>query len=129
MASCGYAPFELCEGGCISVYKHSWDNSGGLMNISELQTGLITVSQLYSKGEKYYLFSTKGYGKKPEKFQEEGWENENGPKIPGLEIKLNMDLNEFQNNIYSPHFVISYGDNNRILEEYCRYSGINFVGK
>lgn len=129
MASCGYAPFEMCADNCISVFNHSWDNSGGLMNISELKTGLITVSQLYNKNGEYYIFSTIGQGKRPEKFQEEGWENENGPKIPGLEISLDLELDKFQNNIYNPHFIISYGDNTKILKEYCKYNRINFIEK
>jgi len=127
MACCGHAPFSFCKGKKVLACSHDWDGSGGIMNISELKTGIITLSSLYKKNGKFFLYSTTANARNPEKFQEEGWKNEGGPKIPALEIKLDQDLKEFQNNIYSPHFIISYGDITENLKKYCQLSNIEFI--
>lgn len=52
VGACGFSPFSLCAGDCIKVQGHDWGEAGGIMNISELKGGRITLMKLYSVNAK-----------------------------------------------------------------------------
>lgn len=128
MASCGFAPFSLCKGDCIKVKGHDWGGAGGLMNVSELKTGKVTIINLSVKNGEMRMHLVTGNAKTPESFQEEGWKDGKGPKIPSLEIELDKDMGDFQENIAGPHYIIAYGDISELMERYCKFTGIRFNG-
>jgi L-fucose isomerase-like protein len=124
MASCGYAPFSLCKEDCISIYEHDWGNCGGLMNISELKEGKVTLFNLYPKNGKIAMQALTGIGKTPERFQEEGWIDNKGPKIPSLEIQIDADIEKFKEKITGPHYIIVHGDQINTIYSFCKFTGI-----
>ena len=124
MASCGYAPFSLCKKDCIGIYEHDWGNCRGLMNISQLKEGQVTLFSLYPENGKLAMQALTGTGKTPEKFQEEGWLDHKGPKIPSLEIILDTDIDKFKEKIIGPHYVIVHGNRMGAINSFCKYSGI-----
>ena len=124
MASCGYAPFSLCKEDCISIYQHDWGNSKGLMNISELKEGQVTLFNLYPKNGKIAMQALTGIGKTPEKFQEEGWADYKGPKIPSLEITLDTNIEKFKEKIIGPHYIIVHGNQINTIYSFCKFTGI-----
>ena len=126
MASCGFAPFSLCKGDYIKVQSHDWGGAGGLMNVSELKTGKVTLLNLNVKDSKMHMHLITGNAKTPENFQEEGWKDSKGPKIPALEIELDGNMEEFQENIAGPHYIIAYGDITKLMKMYCKFTGIRF---
>lgn len=126
MASCGFAPFSLCKGDCIKVQEHDWGGAGGLMNVSELETGKVTLLNLSVKKGQMYIHLVTGNAKTPENFQEEGWKDGKGPKIPALEIELDEDIEKFQDNIAGPHYIVAYGDITELMKLYCTFTGIKF---
>jgi L-fucose isomerase-like protein len=124
MASCGFAPYSICK---IpkKVMAHDWGGDGGIMNISDLHEGLVTVSTLFPNEGRLNIHMAKGTGKTPEMFQEEGWAKRKGPKIPSLEIKLCGDNDYFIENIKGPHYMVTYGDVTQKLRFFSHISGIN----
>jgi L-fucose isomerase-like protein len=124
MASCGFAPFSLCKKDCIEIYQHDWGGCGGLMNISKLKTGEITVFNFFVKNGKMEMQVFSGKGDTPEKFQEEGWHEYKGPMIPALDISIDAGIGIFKENIAGPHYLILHGDHRDVIAEYCRFSGI-----
>jgi L-fucose isomerase-like protein len=126
MASCGFAPFSLCKGDCVKVYKRYWGSTGGLMNISDLETGKISLVNLSVRSGQMHMHLVTGNAKTPENFQEEGWEEGRGPKIPSLEVELDGDIKEFQDNISGPHYIVAYGDITKVVKMYCMFTGIRF---
>jgi L-fucose isomerase-like protein len=124
MASCGYAPFSLCREDCISIYQHDWGNSKGLMNISELKEGQVTLFNLYPKNGKIAMQALTGTGKTPEIFQEEGWKDYKGPKIPSLEIILDANIEKFKEKIIGPHYIIVHGNQIDAIYSFCKFTGI-----
>ena len=124
MASCGFAPFSLCKQDCIKIYEHTWGACGGLMNISELKTGEITLFNLYNCNGKLKMQVFTGMSSTPEKFQEEGWNNYKGPMIPSLLIQFDAGMVAFKENIKGPHYIMLSGRHENIIENYCDFAGI-----
>lgn len=127
MASCGFAPFKACRGDCIEIREHDWGGAKGIMNISKLKTGEITLMNLSARDGKLSLQLLKGNSETPEIFQEEGWKNSCGPMIPGLKIKTNYSIEKFKENIAGPHYIVYYGDLQQEMTAYCRLAGINLT--
>ena len=126
MASCGFTPFSLCKKDCIEIYQHDWDGCGGLMNISRLKTGEITIFNFFVRNGNLEMHVFLGEGNTPEKFQEEGWQEYKGPMIPALDISIDTSIDAFKDNIAGPHYLILHGNHIEIIENYCRFSGIEF---
>ena len=124
MASCGFAPLSLCKEDCIKVYGHDWGDAGGLMNVSELKTGRVTLINLHVEDGKMCMHLVTGNAKIPENFQEEGWDYGKGPKIPSLEIEIDGDMKEFQDNIAGPHYIVAHGDITEPIKLYCKFTDI-----
>ena len=127
MASCGFAPSNICRGGKIKVFSHEWGGSGGLMNVSELANGEVTVASMSAYEGKLYIHSAKAMAKTPELFQEEGWDSRSGPKIPALEIELSESLNDFIGKITGPHYLIIIGDALDLIRQFAYLNDINFL--
>jgi len=126
MASCGFAPFSVCKIPKKAM-AHEWGGDGGIMNISDLNEGTVTVSTLFPDEGELKIHMIKGTGKNPELFQEEGWAQRKGPKIPSLEIMLGKDNDYFIENIKGPHYMVAYGDVTRKLRFFANFAGINIA--
>lgn len=124
MASCGFAPYSICKIPKKAM-AHDWGGDGGIMNISDLNEGTVTVSTLFSDEGRLKIHMVKGTGQNPEQFQEEGWTARKGPKIPSLEIKLGGDNDYFIENIKGPHYMVTYGDVTQKLRFFAQFSGIS----
>jgi L-fucose isomerase-like protein len=124
MASCGFVPFSICKNDCTKIYQHEWDDSGGLMNISAINGGSLTVFNFFVKNNSLKMQVFTGNGINPERFQEEGWENHKGPMLPSLEIRFDSGIDVFKENIISPHYIIVHGNHTEIIDDYCWFSGI-----
>ncbi len=124
MASCGFAPFSLCKKDCIRIYQHEWDGCGGLMNISQLKTGEVTLFNFFIRNNNLEMHVFSGKGDIPERFQEEGWHGHRGPMIPALNINIDSGIDTFKDNIAGPHYLILHGNHLDVIEDYCRFSGI-----
>jgi L-fucose isomerase-like protein len=124
MASCGFAPYNICKIPKKAM-AHDWGGDGGIMNISDLNEGDVTVSTLFPDEGRLNIHMAKGTSKNPELFQEEGWAERRGPKIPSLEIKLGSINDYFIENIKGPHYIISYGDVTQKLKFFSQISDIN----
>jgi L-fucose isomerase-like protein len=127
MASCGFAPSDICRGKKIKVFTHEWDGSRGLMNIAELISGEVTVASMSANEGKLNIHCVKALAKTPELFQEEGWDNRNGPKIPALEIELSDSLNDFMEKITGPHYLVVIGDALEMLRQYAYLNDIRLL--
>jgi L-fucose isomerase-like protein len=125
VGSCGFAPFSVCAGDCINVQGHDWGSAGGIMNVTDLKSGKITFTKLYTVNGQMHLHCYRATAKLPERWQEDGWDGK-GPKMPSLEINIDGDLEEFKEYVEGQHYIISYGDYYKLLERYCKFTGIRF---
>ena len=97
----------------------------GILNVSKVRTGELTMSRLFCRDGKYYMHLLTGTGKTPPKWEEAGW-TQPAPQLPGLEIFLE-DVEHFAQNVMCQHYIISYGDNTALIKDLCDILGIEVV--
>ena len=96
--------------------------SQGILNVSKVKTGLLTMSRLVYKDGKYVMQVILGEGKNPPKWEECGWDQP-APQLSALEIFIG-DVEKFANKVACQHYIITYGDNTQTIENLCSILGI-----
>ena len=122
-----YVPSEVVDGP-VKVTPTSFGGlAGGLLNTSRLKTGKVTLCRLASRGDHYTLHVVTGDAVTPQPWEEAGWAPP-APQLPGLEIRLHGDMEEFTQKVFGQHYILSYGDNSGLFRDFCGLAGIDVVG-
>ena len=95
----------------------------GILNVSKVKTGTVTMSRLIFKGGKYTMQIILGDGKTPPKWEECGWDQP-APQLSALNIKI-PDVERFAENVACQHYIITYGDNRQAIRNLCAILGID----
>ena len=66
-----------------------------------------------------------GQGEKPPKWEEAGW-TQPAPQLPALKVVL-ADTEDFADKVMAQHYIISYGDNSKLIKEFCKICGIGVI--
>lgn len=120
-----YVPAQIVDGQVTVMPAAFGELSEGILNVSRVKQGELTMCRLtYMDGE-YCLHIQKGEGKTPPKWEETGW-TQPAPQLPGLEISL-PDVPKFAENVMCQHYIISYGDNVGLLEDLCHILKIKVI--
>ncbi len=120
-----YVPAEVTEGQTTVMPAAFGELSEGILNVSKVKTGELTMSRLVYIDGKYYMHIVKGEGKCPPKWEEAGW-TQPAPQLPGLEIFMD-DVEKFAQNVMCQHYIISYGDNTAKIKDLCSILGIGII--
>ncbi len=96
--------------------------SQGILNVSKVKTGTVTMSRLTYKNGKYTMQMILGNGKNPPKWEECGWDQP-APQLSALEIEI-PNVKNFANNVACQHYIITYGDNREAISDICSILGI-----
>ncbi len=94
----------------------------GILNVSKVKTGELTMARLVFKWGRYIMHIVKGTGKNPPKWEECGWDKP-APQLSALEIEL-PSVPRFADNVACQHYIITYGDNRALIRDLCRILGI-----
>ncbi len=94
----------------------------GILNVSKVKTGTVTMSRLTFKDGKYTMQIILGDGKTPPKWEECGWDQP-APQLSALEIKI-PDVERFAENVACQHYIITYGDNRQAIRNLSAILGI-----
>lgn len=97
----------------------------GILNVSKVKTGTVTMSRLTFKDGKYTMQIILGDGKTPPKWEECGWDQP-APQLSALEIKI-PDVERFAENVACQHYIITYGDNRQAIRNLSAILGIEVV--
>ncbi len=120
-----YVPAEVVDGDVTVMPAAFGELSEGILNVSRVKPGKVTMCRLtYDEGE-YYMHMVVGEGITPRKWEEAGW-TQPAPQLPGLEILL-PDVESFAQNVMCQHYIISYGDNTARMEHLCDMLGIHII--
>ncbi len=121
-----YVPSEIVDGK-VTVMPNAFGDFGeGLLNVSRLKTGKVTICRLgYSKGG-YVMHIMTGMARTPIKWEEAGWAPP-APQLPSLEIIFDAPVEDFIQKVMSQHYIISYGDNRADLEGLCAILGVRVM--
>jgi L-fucose isomerase-like protein len=121
-----YVPSKVVDGK-VTVMPNTFGDFGeGLLNVSKLKTGKVTICRLGSVGDKYTLHIMTGTARVPPKWEEAGWAPP-APQLPSLEIIFDSPVEEFVQKVMSQHYILSYGDNRRVLESLCSILGVRTI--
>lgn len=124
---CGFVPSGVVEGPvCVTGYGGWGGLSAGVMNVSKMRTGRITISKLFSRGDQYKMHIVTGEGLSPRKWEELGW-SPPAPRFPSLEIVPDIPVEEFAQKVASQHYLVAYGDQREKMEDLCNILGIEIV--
>ena len=120
-----YVPKEIVDGDVTVMPAAFGELSEGILNVSRVKSGELTMCRLTCIDGEYFMHIVKGVGKTPMKWEEAGW-TQPAPQLPGLEIELD-DVADFADNVMCQHYVISYGDNVGLIEDLCDILGIEVI--
>ncbi len=121
-----YVPAEVTDGQTTVMPAAFGELSEGILNVSKVKTGELTLCRLCVVDGKYALHMVKGKGVTPPRWEEAGW-TQPAPQLPGLKIYLD-DTEDFCQKVMCQHYIISYGDNTRKLADLCKILGIEILG-
>ena len=125
---CGFIPPGVAEGDLCATAYGGWGGlSEGMMNVSKMKTGRITISKLFARGDQYKMHIVNADGLAPRKWEELGW-NPPAPRFPSLEIVPDVPMQEFAQKVVSQHYLVAYGDQREQLEDLCKILGIEVIG-
>ena len=96
--------------------------SQGILNVSRVKTGTVTMSRLVYKDGVYTMQVILGEGKNPPKWEECGWDQP-APQLSALEIEIG-NVEKFADNVACQHYIITYGDNRAKIANLCAILGI-----
>ncbi len=123
-----YVPSEIVEGP-VTVMPTAFGEFGeGLLNVSKLKTGRVTVARFSSTGDRYSLHMTTADAVAPRPWEEAGW-TPPAPQLPSLEINFACDTDEFIQNVSGQHYIISYGEHAEAFADLCGILGVEVVGE
>ncbi len=120
-----YVPKEVIDGETTILPAAFGELSQGLLNVSKVKTGEITMCRLTVDNGKYTMHIVKGNGVTPESWEECGWDKP-APQLPSLKVELD-DTEKFTQNVMGQHYIISYGDNVKSIVEFCKLNGIEIL--
>lgn len=121
-----YVPSEIVAGP-VTIMPTAFGNlNKGLLNISKVRTGKVTLCRLASTGDRYSLHLAVGLARQPRKWEEAGWLPP-APQLPSLEITLGGPIDDFVQKVFGQHYIISYGDNTEAMQDLCRLLGVEII--
>lgn len=121
-----YVPSEVVDGE-VTVTPASFGNfSGGVLNISKVKTGRVTLARITYRGEWYSMHLVTGEAVTPRPWEEAGW-TPPAPQLPSLEVILDTPVEDFAQNVLSQHYIISYGDNTGAFRDLCYILDIDII--
>ena len=117
---------DMIDGDTYTVLPAAFGQlNQGILNVSKVKTGKLTMSRLVFKGGEYLMQIIVGEGKNPPKWEECGWDAP-APQLSALEIEI-PSVERFAENVACQHYIITYGDNSEIISNLCSILGIKVV--
>jgi L-fucose isomerase-like protein len=121
-----FVPAEVVEGD-IKVLPSRFGLLGeGVLNVSKVKTGEVTLCRLTYTGNRYAMHVVTGRAVEPRRWEEAGWAQP-APQLPGLEVILDTPVEEFAQKVLSQHYILAYGKQTEPLRDFCRLTGIDLL--
>jgi L-fucose isomerase-like protein len=118
-----YVPRSAVEGPLTVLPSRFGDFGEGVLNVSRLKTGKVTLCRLTSTGDRYGMHMVTGTAVTPRPWEECGWEPP-APQLPGLEVILDGSVDDFAQKVMSQHYIVIYGDATGEIKELCGLLGV-----
>ncbi|MGN6493717.1 MAG: hypothetical protein ACTHLE_17070 [Agriterribacter sp.] len=120
-----YVPAEVVNGQ-VTVTRSAFGGiSGGLLNISQVKTGRLTLARLSNTGDRYTMHVVTGTAK-PVQWEEAGWDQP-APQLPSFEITLDQPVEDFADKVAGQHYIVAYGDHTQLIKQFCYLKNIQVI--
>jgi L-fucose isomerase-like protein len=120
-----FVPSEVVDGKVKVTPAAFGDISGGLLNVSTMKAGKLTLVRFSNTGDQYTMHICTGEGKL-RSWEEAGWDFP-APQLPSLEIFLDVPVEDFSRHISGQHYIIAYGDHVKSLKDFCFLKNITVI--
>jgi L-fucose isomerase-like protein len=121
-----FVPREVVDGELTVLPSKFGDFGEGVLNVSKVKTGRVTMCRLTSSGDRYAMHIATGRAETPRAWEECGWAPP-APRLPSLEIVLDTPVEEFAQRVMSQHYIVVFGDVAADMAELCRLLGVAVV--
>ena len=120
-----YVPSEIVDGQ-VTVMPNAFGSFGeGLLNVSKLKTGQVTLARLCHVNGRYCIHAVPCEAETPPAWEEAGWAPP-APQLPSLHVRLD-DPEAFLQKIMGQHYIITYGDQMALIQALCKVLGIEMI--
>ena len=122
-----YVPASVTDGG-ITIMPNAFGSFGeGLLNVSKVKTGPVTIVRLAQVNGELVIHAVRGKAETPEAWEEAGWAPP-APQLPSLEVFFeSCGSEEFLKNVMGQHYIVTYGDNLELIENYATINGLKVI--
>ena len=121
-----YVPSAAVDGR-VTILPNTFGNFGeGLLNVSKLKTGTVTLARLSVKDGRFRLHAAVAEATAPASWEEAGWAPP-APQLPSLEMNFAFPSDDFLAEVAGQHYIVCYGDRLGVLRQYCAIAGIDSV--
>jgi L-fucose isomerase-like protein len=121
-----FVPSEIVEGPVTVLPSRFGQLGEGVLNVSKVRTGRVTLCRLTYRGDRYALHLLTGEAVAPRSWEEAGWAPP-APQLPSLEIVLDTPVEAFAQKVLSQHYILAYGDWTAELTDLCRLLGVEVM--
>lgn len=121
-----YVPADVIEGEMRVRPTAFGSFAEGVLNVSKVKTGPVTLCRLLQHEGAYALHVFTGKAVTPRSWEEAGWQQP-APQLPGLEIILDGSVDHFAQNVAGQHYILSYGDSTALLKQFCLLNHIQVI--
>ena len=121
-----YVPAAVVEGEICVQPTRFGGFSEGILNVSKVKTGPVTLARLFQHGTRYALHAVTGTAVAARPWEEAGWQPP-APQLPGLEVILDTPVEDFAEKVVCQHYILSYGNTTDLLKAFCRLNDITFT--
>jgi L-fucose isomerase-like protein len=121
-----FIPAEVVEDGVrVLPWPGFGGLRGGLLNVSRVKTGPVTLCRLGPDDEGVQLHVATGTAHAPRAWEEAGWDAP-APQLPSIEVELSeTTVDAFAERVLGQHYILAYGDQTETLGAFCRQLGIS----
>jgi L-fucose isomerase-like protein len=121
-----FVPAAVAEGKVRARIAQFGLLAPGVLNVSKVKTGKVTLCRLGSRGDRYRMHIVTGEAVTPRRWEEAGWEQP-APQLPGLEIILDEPVKDFARKVLGQHYILAYGDCRGQIVDLCELLGIEVI--
>jgi L-fucose isomerase-like protein len=121
-----FVPHQVVDGALTVLPSRFGDFGEGILNVSKVKTGRVTLCRMTARGGRYAMHVVTGEAVAPRKWEECGWASP-APDLPSLEVILDTPVEDFAQKVLSQHYIVAWGDVTGEIAELCRLLGVEVV--
>jgi hypothetical protein len=121
-----YVPSEIVDGDVQVRPTRFGTFNEGILNVSRVKTGRVTLVRLLPHRGSYALHAVTGTAVAPGPWEEAGWAPP-APQLPSLEVILDRSVEAFAENVAGQHYILAYGDITPALRLFSKLNALTFI--